>query len=112
MNFALMISCKVEEKLEAVERNAEWSQNDEAVAYESALKEVLAEDGRAWADGNIRVGDYILISESPFPIPTPPSTQDTLSSNPVQPQSTPTRASPPTASSTPSRKWSTPPTWA
>lgn len=69
MNFALMISCKVEEKLEAVERNAEWSQHDEAVAYESALKEVLADNGRAWADGNIRVGDYILISEShPHPL--------------------------------------------
>ena len=67
MNFALMISCKVEEKLEAVERSTEWSQNDEAVAYESALKEVLAENGRAWADGNIRVGDYILISEPPSP---------------------------------------------
>ena len=75
MNFALMISCKVEEKLEAVERSTEWSQHDEAVAYEKALKEVLVEDGRAWADGNIRVGDYILISEfrafPPCPTPSP-----------------------------------------
>lgn len=69
MNFALMISNTVEEKLEAIERGAEWSQHDEAVAYESALKEVLAENGRAWADGNIRVGDYILISKSPLPSP-------------------------------------------
>ena len=71
MNFALMISCKVEEKLEAIERGAEWNQHDEALAYENALKEVIAENGRAWADGNIRVGDYILISKSSVPIPVP-----------------------------------------
>lgn len=67
MNFALMISCKVEEKLAQYTRGPEWSQVDEAHAYEKALKEVLEEDGRAWADGNIRVGDYILISEIPLP---------------------------------------------
>lgn len=63
MNFALMISCKVEEKLASIDRPPTWSQSDEATAYEKALNEVLEEDGRAWADGNIRVGDYILISE-------------------------------------------------
>lgn len=63
MNFALMISCKVEEKLAEYHRGPEWSQVDEAQAYEMSLKEVLEEDGRAWADGNIRVGDYILISK-------------------------------------------------
>ncbi|KAL5611383.1 uncharacterized protein BROUX77_001539 [Berkeleyomyces rouxiae] len=61
MNFALMISCKVEEKLSLIERTVQWTQNDEATAYENALREVLEEDGRAWADGNIRMGDYILI---------------------------------------------------
>jgi hypothetical protein len=70
MNFALMISCKVEEKLERYTRGPEWSQVDEAHAYEKALKEVLEEDGRAWADGNIRVGDYILISKLK-PVETP-----------------------------------------
>ena len=63
MNFALMISCKVEDKLAEIHRGPEWSQHDEALAYEKALKEVVEEDGRAWADGNIRVGDYILISK-------------------------------------------------
>ncbi|OTB02833.1 hypothetical protein M426DRAFT_24268 [Hypoxylon sp. CI-4A] len=62
MNFALMISCKVEDKLAMYNRGPEWSQGDEAMAYERSLKEVLEEDGRAWADGNIRVGDYILIN--------------------------------------------------
>lgn len=69
MNFALMISCKVEEKLLAIERGADWTQNDEAQAYERALKETLEEDGRAWADGNIRVGDYILIIDSDTRVP-------------------------------------------
>lgn len=63
MNFGLMISCKVEEKLELIERDVEWNQAKEAQAYEECLKEVLDEHGRAWADGNIRVGDYILLSE-------------------------------------------------
>ncbi|ETS78404.1 hypothetical protein PFICI_10466 [Pestalotiopsis fici W106-1] len=69
MNFALMISCKVEEKLAQYNRGPEWSQVDEAHAYEKALKEVLEEDGRAWADGNIRVGDYILIIDSDTRVP-------------------------------------------
>ncbi|KAI1328658.1 glycosyl transferase family group 2-domain-containing protein [Xylariaceae sp. FL0255] len=70
MNFALMISCKVEEKLAQYDRGPEWSQIDEAQAYEKALKEVLVEDGRAWADGNIRVGDYILIIDSDTRVPS------------------------------------------
>ncbi|KAI2610499.1 glycosyl transferase family group 2-domain-containing protein [Hypoxylon sp. NC1633] len=70
MNFALMISCKVEDKLAVYERGPEWSQADEALAYEKALKEVLQEDGRAWADGNIRVGDYILIIDSDTRVPS------------------------------------------
>ncbi|KAK7209299.1 hypothetical protein V2G26_016477 [Clonostachys chloroleuca] len=69
MNFALMVSCKVEEKLQAINRNPEWNQYDEAQAYETALKEVLEEDGRAWADGNVRVGDYILLIDSDTRVP-------------------------------------------
>lgn len=64
MNFALMISCKVEDRLRQIERPETWTQNDEANAYESCLKQVLEEDGRAWADGNIRIGDYILLGKS------------------------------------------------
>ncbi|KAL2255397.1 hypothetical protein VTK26DRAFT_3449 [Humicola hyalothermophila] len=69
MNFALMISCKVEDKLAAIQRTPDWSQHDEAQAYERALKEVLEEDGRAWADGNIRIGDYILLVDSDTRVP-------------------------------------------
>lgn len=62
MNFGLMISCKVEERLLLIDRPHDWSQADEAHAYERCLKEVLEEREVAWADGNIRVGDYILLS--------------------------------------------------
>jgi len=70
MNFGLMISCKVEERLQLIKRPADWSQADEALAYEQALKDVLEENGRAWADGNIRVGDYILLIDSDTRVPT------------------------------------------
>ena len=70
MNFALMISCKVEERLSQISRPPGWTQSDEAQAYERALKAVLEEDGRAWADGNIRVGDYILIIDSDTRVPS------------------------------------------
>ncbi|KAH6646032.1 glycosyl transferase family group 2-domain-containing protein [Truncatella angustata] len=70
MNFALKISCSVEEKLAQYNRGPEWSQVDEAHAYEESLKKVLEEDGRAWADGNVRVGDYILIIDSDTRVPS------------------------------------------
>lgn len=69
MNFALMISCLVEDKLALVQRHDNWNQHDEADAYDFALRQVLEEDGRAWADGNIRVGDYILLIDSDTRVP-------------------------------------------
>ncbi|KAH6679719.1 glycosyl transferase family group 2-domain-containing protein [Halenospora varia] len=69
MNFALHISCMVEEKLALIQRPEDWTQADEAQAYERCLKEALEENGRAWADGNIRVGDYILLIDSDTRVP-------------------------------------------
>ncbi|RDL36555.1 Nucleotide-diphospho-sugar transferase [Venustampulla echinocandica] len=69
MNFALHISCMVEEKLALIQRPGDWTQADEAQAYERCLKEALEENGRAWADGNIRVGDYILLIDSDTRVP-------------------------------------------
>lgn len=69
MNFGLMISNNVEEKLLGIERHDGWTQNEEAVAYEKCLREVLEEHGRAWADGNVRVGDYILLIDSDTRVP-------------------------------------------
>ena len=63
MNYALMVSNRIEEKLERVYRVGTWTQDDEDDAYKHCLQEVLEEDeGRTWAAGNTRMGDYILLS--------------------------------------------------
>lgn len=70
MNYTLMVSNKVEGKLLLVERGEGWSQEDEYSAYDECLAQVLAEEeGRAWAEGNIRVGDYILLIDSDTRVP-------------------------------------------
>ncbi|KAL2071672.1 hypothetical protein VTL71DRAFT_12907 [Oculimacula yallundae] len=70
MNYALMISNKVEEKLFKVERHKAWAVEEEQEAYDTCLAEVLIEEeGRAWAEGNIRVGDYILLIDSDTRVP-------------------------------------------
>ncbi|KAF2186273.1 hypothetical protein K469DRAFT_573231 [Zopfia rhizophila CBS 207.26] len=71
MNYGLWISVQIEEKLAAIERHGDWSQKDEIAAYSRALREVIAErGGEAWADGNIRIGDYILLIDSDTRVPT------------------------------------------
>ncbi|KAH8670860.1 glycosyl transferase family group 2-domain-containing protein [Xylariales sp. PMI_506] len=70
MNYALMISNRVEDKLLQVARGLNWTQDDESAAYHKCFTEVLEEDeGRTWAEGNIRVGDYILIIDSDTRVP-------------------------------------------
>ncbi|KAK8210886.1 glycosyl transferase family group 2-domain-containing protein [Phyllosticta capitalensis] len=70
MNYALWVSNRVEEKLNATARTDSWTVEDEANAYRSALTEVCEEDeGRTWADGNIRMGDYILLIDSDTRVP-------------------------------------------
>ena len=64
MNYALMISNRVEEKLLLVERDDAWNDQREKQSYRECLATVLREEeGRAWADGNVRIGDYILLSK-------------------------------------------------
>lgn len=70
MNFALMISNKIEDKLLSVQRGLGWNEYAEEKAYRSALQEVIRETGGvAWADGNIRLGDYILLVDSDTRVP-------------------------------------------
>ncbi|KAH9845813.1 Glycosyltransferase 2-like [Teratosphaeria destructans] len=69
MNFGLMVSNNVEEKLAQVVRHDRWTQSDEATEYERCLSEVLGEHDCAWADGNVRIGDYILIIDSDTRVP-------------------------------------------
>jgi len=70
MNYALHVSNRVEEKLAAVQRGSRWSAEQETAAYQQCLADVLQEDeGRTWAEGNIRMGDYILLIDSDTRVP-------------------------------------------
>ena len=70
MNYGLMLSCRVEEILAEVTRHEKWTQQDEAGAYTSALAEIAKSHPDAWMDGNIRIGDYILLIDSDTRVPT------------------------------------------
>jgi hypothetical protein len=75
MNFALNTSCKVEEKLQkyVAQRVVQEKEShglllidtqEEEEMYQRALAEVMAEDKRVKARGNIRMGEHILIVDS------------------------------------------------
>jgi hypothetical protein len=71
MNYALHVSGRVEDRLVVLEADEDKSQKDQTLLYRTALEHVLGEDeGRSWADGNIRVGDYILLIDSDTRVPT------------------------------------------
>ncbi|KAF2726281.1 hypothetical protein K431DRAFT_213796 [Polychaeton citri CBS 116435] len=71
MNYSIWVSNRVEDKLQGINRPEGWTQDDEAQSYRDALTAVVEEDeGRTWADGNIRIGDYILIIDSDTRVPT------------------------------------------
>lgn len=62
MNYALMISTRIEEKLAEVTRGEDWAQEDESIEYERCLYEVVDEiDPKPLVAGDIRIGDYILL---------------------------------------------------
>ena len=70
MNYAMNVSARVEDKLKFIDRPEGWSQEEEDQAYRDALAKVIEEDqGRTWADGDIRMGDYILIIDSDTRVP-------------------------------------------
>jgi hypothetical protein len=73
MNFALNVSAKTERLLQKYVEEATtqekgepgWiSSEEEEELYKRALREVLAADHRAKADGNIRLGEIILLVDS------------------------------------------------
>ncbi|MCJ1395005.1 hypothetical protein MMC18_007886 [Xylographa bjoerkii] len=70
MNYALAVSARVEDKLASIHRPTTWSQGDEADSYLSCLEQVKSEDeGKTWAEGNVRIGDYILLIDSDTRVP-------------------------------------------
>lgn len=64
MNYGLNLSLSLEEKLGLVERHAQWTQADEDQEYNRCLLEVAEENPRAWMEGNLRIGDYVILSKS------------------------------------------------
>ena len=71
MNYAMSVSVRVEEKLARILRQNGWSQRDEEQAYRRCLAEVTHEDqGRTVAEGDIRIGEYILLVDSDTRVPT------------------------------------------
>jgi cellulose synthase/poly-beta-1,6-N-acetylglucosamine synthase-like glycosyltransferase len=70
MNYAMGLSVEIERKMAAIQRHPEWNQKDENKAYGLALRQSIQErEGEAWADGNIRIGDYILLIDSDTRVP-------------------------------------------
>lgn len=70
MNYALNVSARIEDKLAPIDRAEGWTSEKERKAYEAALAEIIADDeGRTQADGNIRLGDYILLIDSDTWVP-------------------------------------------
>lgn len=81
MNFGCKISLRVEEILDELrpepaeddqeaKLNWVWNDEDEQEIYEEALGMALEEsDGVAWAAGNIRIGEVVLIIDSDTRVP-------------------------------------------
>ncbi|KAJ9105388.1 hypothetical protein QFC21_001758 [Naganishia friedmannii] len=78
MNFTNKLSLRVEEIMDELRPQApsdefdwKWSHEDEGNIYEEALARALEEtSGLAWAMGNIRIGEIILIIDSDTRVPT------------------------------------------
>ena len=70
MNYAMAVSSRLEDKLLQCERHSGWTQADEQKLYHDCMERIKEEDeGRTWAEGNIRMGDYILLIDSDTRVP-------------------------------------------
>ncbi|KAK6383810.1 hypothetical protein LTS17_003102 [Exophiala oligosperma] len=70
MNYCLDVSVRIEDKMAQTIRTPTWTQEDENLLYQHCFDEVIKEDqGRTWGNGDIRVGDYILLIDSDTRVP-------------------------------------------
>lgn len=81
MNFGNALSLRVEEIMDelrpeppaddpAALNDWQWTDEDEKEIYDEALAKALEEsEGIAWAAGNIRIGELILIIDSDTRVP-------------------------------------------
>ncbi|CED83368.1 hypothetical protein [Phaffia rhodozyma] len=77
MNFALAVSLRIEELMDELrpvpdenEQTWVWTDEDEDALYQESLAAAVEEsNGVAWAAGNVRIGEYILIIDSDTRVP-------------------------------------------
>ncbi|KIW19871.1 hypothetical protein PV08_00446 [Exophiala spinifera] len=70
MNYCLDVSNRVEDKMAQTARTTIWTQEDENLLYQGCFDEVIKEDhGRTWGNGDVRIGDYILLIDSDTRVP-------------------------------------------
>ncbi|WVO23791.1 uncharacterized protein IAS62_005148 [Cryptococcus decagattii] len=78
MNFGIRLSLRVEEKMDElrpISNNPDdhdwvWTDDDERDIYNEVLMQALEEsNGVAWASGNIRIGELVLIIDSDTRVP-------------------------------------------
>lgn len=82
MNFAFAVSLRIEEIMDEMRPTPKvskkggveewsWTAEDEDELYAEAMQLAIGEScGTAWAAGNIRIGEYILIIDSDTRVPT------------------------------------------
>lgn len=69
MNFALRFAYEVEEGLSNQERGDHWTEEDESAVYSTVFQKVQQQNPRAWAEGDVRLGDLILLIDSDTRVP-------------------------------------------
>ncbi|KIW55682.1 hypothetical protein PV05_04413 [Exophiala xenobiotica] len=70
MNYCLHVSNRIEDKMAQTTRTPAWNQEDEDQLYQACFDHVIKEDaGRTWGNGDVRIGDYILIIDSDTRVP-------------------------------------------
>lgn len=67
----MAINVGIEDKLANLRRQSDWTQQDEDQQYQRCLAEVVQEDqGRTIAEGDVRIGEYILLVDSDAGVPS------------------------------------------
>ncbi|EPQ28120.1 uncharacterized protein PFL1_04447 [Pseudozyma flocculosa PF-1] len=76
LNFTCNLSMRIEEIMDDKRPEAtmlsggEWYDEDEKALYATAMQQAIDEsEGKAWAAGDIRIGDYILLIDSDTRVP-------------------------------------------
>ncbi|KAJ3053872.1 hypothetical protein HK097_003205 [Rhizophlyctis rosea] len=71
LNHSLAISLKVEDRMASLDPHQRLDPETEGTMYAQVLQDILQEvdEGRTWAEGDIRIGEYILLVDSDTRVP-------------------------------------------